>query len=75
MFRLRPLHDALREAIGPAAVHALAAIADSLSPASPRQKEAVASAAPTAAPAAPHPDLNLRELSDHCQQYVIGAER
>ena len=69
MFRLRPLHDALRDAIGPGAVEALIEIAESLAPVSPAQKESVAdtTAASTPAPSSTSKaqmDPRLRSLAD-----------
>jgi hypothetical protein len=73
MFRLRPLHDALREAVGEAAVQTLAEIAGELTPTSPPRKESAASAAPAAAPPASpdkariHP--RLRALADKSRHF------
>jgi hypothetical protein len=71
MFRLRPIHDALREAIGPASVHTLAAIADQLAGFAPIEtRETTEISALESAPnVAPAPDkfqlnLKLRELAD-----------
>ena len=72
MFRLRPLHDALREAVGEAATQTLAEIANELTPASPPRKESVASAAPAAAPpASPEVriDPRLRALADKSRHF------
>jgi hypothetical protein len=73
MFRLRPLHDALREAIGDAAVQTLAEIAGELTPTSPPRKESAASAASAAAPpASPDKvriDPRLRALADKSRHF------
>lgn len=60
MLRLRPLHDALREAVGPASVHMLASIADDLAGEPPAKAEEESTAGPTPEP----PDARLRELVD-----------
>jgi glycosidase len=74
MLRLRPVHDALRDAVSPAAVHTLAQVADTLAGLMPaRSAEANTSAAVTEEPAketaskspALDPDPRLRELADH----------
>ncbi len=58
MFRMRPLHDALRDTINPASVHMLALVADQLGGHAPRQAQSVE------ALAAQPPDPRLRELAD-----------
>ena len=55
MFRLRPIHDALREAVGPDSVRLLSELADSLAAPAPVAPAASASASP---------DPRLRELAD-----------
>ena len=72
MFRLRPLHDALREAIGQAAVQTLAEIAGELTPTSPPRRQSAASATPAAAPpASPEVriDPRLRALADKSRHF------
>jgi len=78
MLRLRPIHDALREAISPAAVHTLAQVADELAGLMPRQSAEANDAAPlTDEPArntaptngTPEPDTRLRELADRTRMF------
>lgn len=79
MLRLRPVHDALREAVGPASVHMLAEIADEISghvsthsaqtsdAATPETEPAAEPRA--AAPNKSQPDLRLRELADKSRMF------
>jgi hypothetical protein len=72
MFRLRPLHDALREAVGEAATQTLAEIAGEITPISPPRKKSAAAAAPAAAPpASPEVriDPRLRSLADKSRHF------
>ena len=72
MFRLRPLHDALREAVGAAAAQTLAEIAGELTPTSPPRRQSAASATPAAAPpASPEVriDPRLRALADKSRHF------
>jgi glycosidase len=65
--RLRPLHDALREAIGPASVHALAEIAAELAGKIEAEPEAEGAAADRSASADPAP--RLRALAKKSRKF------
>lgn len=77
MLRLRPLHDALREAVGAASVHTLAEIADQFAgyaTAQPVEGEPAADAELVASPTPSvpetiEPDLLLRELVDKSRKF------
>ena len=76
MLRLRPVHDALREAISPAAVHTLAQIADELAGLMPTQSAEANDPQPltdeparNGVPAVPNPGPRLRELADHTRMF------
>jgi hypothetical protein len=78
MLRLRSVHEALRDALSPAAVHTLAQIADQLAGLLPRESAEVNDSEPiteepatNAAPARPvaEPGMRLRELADHTRMF------